>query len=76
MRGFRLSNNLVGAVRTEHLEPMAELIAPFGWHVLIHADKSDEFVTLAPRLKSVGVGVMIDHLGRARGAEGPDAPGF
>jgi predicted TIM-barrel fold metal-dependent hydrolase len=76
MRGFRLSNNLVGAVRTEFLEPMADRVAPFGWHVLIHVDTAAEFVALAPRLRRLKIDVMIDHMGRARGGDGADSPGF
>lgn len=76
MRGFRLSTMLAGAISTDHLEPMAERVAQFGWHVVLHVNDVGELVELTPRLKALRIGFVVDHLGRVRGGQGVDHPGF
>jgi len=76
IRGIRLSTMLKGAIGTDQLEFMADRIKPLGWHIVIHLDKVDEIAELEPRLRRLPVDVVIDHLGRVRGAQGVDHPGF
>lgn len=76
VRGIRLSTMLKGAIGTDHLERMAERVRPLGWHIVIHVDKAGEIVELAPRLRRLGVDVIIDHLGRIRGGQGVEHAGF
>ena len=67
---------LAGAISTDHLEPMAERVAQFGWHVVLHVNDVGELVELTPRLKALRIGFVVDHLGRVRGGQGVDHPGF
>ncbi|GAA4343951.1 amidohydrolase family protein [Pigmentiphaga soli] len=50
-------------------------IAPFGWHVCIHADPA-ALVALLPRLETLPVPFVIDHMGRAEAAEGTGGAAF
>lgn len=76
IRGIRLSTMLKGAFGTDLLEPMAERIKQFGWHIVIHLDSVAEIAELEPRLRKLPVDVVVDHLGRVRGGEGVNHPGF
>lgn len=63
VRGVRFNLVQHGATTAAMLEPVAQAIAPLGWHVQIHVPQSD-LIALAPRLHKLGVPVVIDHLGR------------
>ena len=76
IRGIRLSTMLKGAFGTELLETMADRIKGLGWHIVIHLNEVAEIVELEPRLRRLPVDVVIDHLGRVRGADGTGHPGF
>ncbi len=76
IRGIRLSTMLKGAFGTEHLEAMADRIKHLGWHIVIHLNEVGEIVELEPRLRSLPVDVVVDHLGRVRGGQGIEHPGF
>jgi 2-pyrone-4,6-dicarboxylate lactonase len=67
---------LKGAIGTDHLERMAERVRGLGWHLVVHVDQAREIAELAPRLCRLGMDVVIDHLGRVRGGQGVDHPGF
>ena len=76
MRGARLSTMVQGYGGPELLEPMGRRIRPFGWHVQLHVDKGAELAALEERLLKHPTPIVFDHLGRVRGAEGVDSPGF
>jgi predicted TIM-barrel fold metal-dependent hydrolase len=61
---------------TRDLEAIAARVAPYGWHVEINIMKSADWVGLEPRLARCPVPLVFDHLGRVRGGEGVNAPGF
>jgi predicted TIM-barrel fold metal-dependent hydrolase len=76
IRGLRLSTMLKGAIGTDHLESMADRIKHLNWHIVIHVGEVEEIAELEPRLRKLPVDVVIDHLGRVRGGQGVDNPGF
>jgi len=76
MRGVRLSTMVKGYGGPELLEAMGRKIAAFGWHVQLHVDRSAELAELEARLLKHPTPLVIDHVGRVRGAEGVNAPGF
>lgn len=76
MRGTRLSTKVQGYGGTDAIEPMAEKLRPFGWHLQLHFGDSSEVASLEARLMRLPVPIVFDHLGRTRGNEGVDAPGF
>ena len=76
MKGIRLSTMLAGAVGTDHLASLAERVKPYGWHIVLHVNDCKEIAELEALLRDLPVGLVIDHLGRVRGGQGVDYPGF
>jgi len=76
MRGARLSTMVKGCGGTELIGAVAAKVAPFGWHLQLHVDRSDELAQLERQLTDAPLPVVFDHLGRTRGGEGVGAPGF
>lgn len=75
-RAARLMDQFPSGATTAMLEDIARRVAPLGWHIEINVAKSADWVTLEPRLRRCPVPLVFDHLGRPRGGEGIDAPGF
>jgi predicted TIM-barrel fold metal-dependent hydrolase len=75
-RAARLMDQFATGATTKDLEAIASRIAPYGWHIEINIAKSADWVALEPRLKRCPVPMVFDHLGRVRGGEGINAPGF
>jgi predicted TIM-barrel fold metal-dependent hydrolase len=75
-RAARLMDQFATGATTKDLEAIAARIAPYGWHIEINIAKSADWVELEPRLKRCPVPLVFDHLGRVRGGEGINAPGF
>ena len=68
-RGCRLTRAVKGGVDFDHLETLAEKIAPLGWHVVIFATP-EQLRELEPRLARLPVPVVLDHLCRVPAAQG------
>lgn len=75
-RAARLMDQFATGATTKDLEAIAARVAPYGWHVEINIMKSADWVELEPRLARCPVPLVFDHLGRIRGGEGVDSPGF
>jgi predicted TIM-barrel fold metal-dependent hydrolase len=75
-RAARLMDQFATGATTRDLEAVAARIAPLGWHLEINIARSADWVELEPRLKRCPVPLVFDHLGRVRGGEGLNAPGF
>jgi len=75
-RAARCMDQFANAATTAMLEPLAKRVAPLGWHLEINIARSADWVELAPRLRRCPVPLVFDHLGRPRGSEGVDSPGF
>lgn len=75
-RAARLMDQFATGATTKDLEAIAARIAPLGWHIEINVAKPADWIELEPRLKRCPVPLVFDHLGRARGGDGLDAPGF
>jgi predicted TIM-barrel fold metal-dependent hydrolase len=75
-RAARLMDQFATGATTRDLEAIAARIAPYGWHIEINIAKSADWVELEPRVKRCPVPMVFDHLGRVRGGEGVNAPGF
>ena len=75
-RAARLMDQFATGATTADLEAVARRIAPYGWHAEINIARSADWVDLEPRLRRCPVPLVFDHLGRVRGGEGVDAPGF
>ena len=75
-KAARLMDQFPSGATTEHMETIAARIAPLGWHLEINVAKGADWVDLESRVLKCPVPIVIDHLGRIRGGEGIDAPGF
>ncbi len=75
-RAARLMDQFPNGATTAMLEDIARKIAPLGWHIEINIAKCSDWVDLEPRLRRCPVPLVFDHLGRPRGGEGIDQPGF
>jgi len=74
--GSRLSTVVKGTLGFDALEATARRVKPFGWHIAVHVNQSQELVALAARLLAIGNPIVIDHIARVRGDEGVGAAGF
>ena len=75
-RAARLMDQFANGATTAHLEAIARRVAPYGWHIEINIARASDWVALEPRLRQCPVPLVFDHLGRVRGSEGVDSPGF
>jgi D-galactarolactone isomerase len=75
MRGVRFHQIVAGCLRLDVLEPIADRIKPFGWHVQVQLG-GDDLVELEPRLAALPVDFVIDHMGRIPIEGGTDRPAF
>lgn len=64
VRGARFHMLPGGAVGWDHLEPVADAIAPLGWHVQLQMDGRQFAVELVDRLLALRCPVVVDHVGR------------
>lgn len=74
--GSRLSTVVKGTASFDHLEAIAARVHPFGWHIAVHVNRSDELADLAPRLLALPNPIVVDHVARVRGDEGVNCPGY
>ena len=75
-RAARLMDQFATGATTANLEAIARRVAPLGWHIEINIARSSDWVGLEPRLRRCPVTLVFDHMGRVRGGEGVNAPGF
>ena len=75
-RAARLMDQFPNGATTAMLEAIAKRVAALGWHIEINIANASDWVELEPRLRRCPVPLVFDHLGRPRGGEGIDAPGF
>jgi 2-pyrone-4,6-dicarboxylate lactonase len=75
-RAARLMDQFATGATTANLEAIARRVAPYGWHIEINIARASDWVELEPRLRRCPVPLVFDHMGRARGAEGVNSPGF
>jgi len=75
-RAARLMDQFATGATTAMLEDIARRVAPLGWHIEINIAKAADWVELEPRLRRCPVPLVFDHMGRVRGGEGVNSPGF
>ena len=79
VRGARVNAATFGVrsidVITRAIEETVERIKPYGWHLQLFAHL-ESIVQIAPLLRRLGVPLVIDHMGLAKAALGPQQPGF
>jgi predicted TIM-barrel fold metal-dependent hydrolase len=75
-RAARLMDQFATGATTAMLDDIARRVAPYGWHIEINIARASDWVELEPRLRRCPVPLVFDHMGRTRGAEGVNSPGF
>jgi len=75
-RAARLMDQFATGATTAMLDDIARRVAPYGWHIEINIARARDWVELEPRLRRCPVPLVFDHMGRTRGAEGVNSPGF
>ena len=76
VRGVRAATLPQSHVGPEHMEALAARIKDMGWVMHVHLHNADHMAELAPLFSRLPTPVLIDHLGRLRGDDGIDHPGF
>lgn len=74
-RGVRFNLLRPSPVAAAHMQAVARLIAPWGWHLQLHAS-ADQIAALAPVIRDLPVPVVFDHLARLPGHGGSAHPAF
>jgi D-galactarolactone isomerase len=74
-RGVRFMLLRHGGLTWEQMAPMADAVAPMGWHLNLQFDGHEMPRRLAA-LKALAVDVVIDHVGAFVGGVRADAPAF
>lgn len=64
-----------GGVPLDAARTLAPVMRELGWHLQLWIDVKDLPETI-PILKSIGLPVVIDHMGRTEASAGTSAPGF
>lgn len=75
VRGARFHMLPGGAVGWDQLAPVAELIAPFGWHIQLQLN-GHELAERHEELLALPCPLVIDHVGRFMGPVEPDTSAF
>jgi predicted TIM-barrel fold metal-dependent hydrolase len=63
VRGIRMNLSLGVSSRPEMIRPLAERIAPLGWHMQLITPQ-DRLLQLAPLLRDLPVPLVLDHLAK------------
>ncbi|MDH4611556.1 amidohydrolase family protein [Pseudomonas sp. BN102] len=77
VRGIRFNfvKRLVDIKPMAFYKRMAEMIAPFGWHIIVYFE-SQELVEIEELLWAIPTPIAIDHMGRPDVTLGMDHPDF
>jgi len=76
MRGCRMSTVVSGGASFAHLEALSEETRDLGWHLVLHFNKAQELVDVAPRLMASRSPFILDHMARISAAEGVESEAF
>ena len=74
-RGVRVQMVSKGGLSFDTIEPLAALIAPFGWHLQLYLDAS-ELPPLIARLRRLPLPIVFDHMAHVVEANGTEDHGF
>jgi len=74
--GVRLNMAVAGGLPLDEMEPMAACLAEIGWHLDFISDNADRMVEVAPRLAKLRAPVVVEQMGRVKGGQPIELPGF
>ncbi len=76
IRGVRLNILFAGGVGLQAFKPLADRIRDLGWHVQLLINIAETLNDLAPQMPSLGLPIVIDHMGHMPVTRGVDDPAF
>jgi 2-pyrone-4,6-dicarboxylate lactonase len=71
---FNFMSRIIAPPKTADIDPLLDIIADFGWHVVLHFDP-DQLPALQDWIKGLRLPVLIDHMARLM-ADDYDGPWF
>jgi predicted TIM-barrel fold metal-dependent hydrolase len=74
-RGVRFNAVSGNGTPLEQLQTLARRIAPLGWHLQLYVH-GEQLMALAPALPSLGLPIVIDHMGGVSTEKGVNHPEF
>ena len=75
IRGARINTLFGGGIDLGALDALAHRAADIGWHLQLLID-GPTLAELAPKLATLPVDIVIDHMGHVQAHDGLDQPGF
>lgn len=75
VRGLRLNLRHSNGAPADIAPQLASRVAPMGWHLQFRVDPKD-FATIEPLLDTLGVDIVIDHIGQVPVEEGLGGASF
>jgi predicted TIM-barrel fold metal-dependent hydrolase len=75
VRGVRFNLSSGNGTPIEQLEPIAQSIAPLGWHIQVYTE-GETLEEMAPVLARLPVQIVIDHCGGVKAGLGLEHPQF
>ena len=71
-----MSDAIVPGTPLALMESFADRVGPLGWHLQLLLARCEDVIALSPRIETLRVPVVIDHMGSVTAADGPHAKGF
>lgn len=75
VRGVRFNLSFLVGITADMMEPLAERIAPLGWHLQVNGT-ADKLLSMADVLQRLACPVVFDHMGQLPQPHGTDHPAF
>ena len=74
--GIRLNMAVPGGLPLDEMESIAACLAEIGWHLDLITDNADRMVDVAPRVAKLRATVVVEQMGRMKGGQPVEHPGF
>ena len=75
VRGIRFNLSFLVGITADMMEPLAERIAPLGWHLQVNGT-ADKLLAMADVLQRIKCPVVFDHMGQLPQPQGTAHPAF
>ena len=74
--GVRMNMAVAGGLPLTEMEPIADRLAEIGWHLDLIVDRVERLEEIAARLAVLPVPLVLEQMGRVKGGQRTDTPGF
>jgi len=76
VRGVRMNMAVAGGLPLSELEGIGDRLAEIGWHLDLIVDRVERIEEIAARLHDLPVPLVVEQMGRIKGGQAVDTPGF